>query len=122
MTRASPPPSVAVETGKTAGVFAARTPGAFFRRIKRAGRAIVELHKPAATGKSEAILHSLFPDQAWLVTHRRPNGEVLTQSVLINGGIPMIDLETMARIALKRQRDVDCGTILRICLDCRHRP
>lgn len=110
--RARPRP-LPYETGTTAGGGLLAAPGAFFRRFRKgADGDVARPERPP----------SLFPDQQWLVTYERPNGGVATESVLINGGNLQADIETLARLALHRQRDIDCATIIRISIDYRATP
>jgi hypothetical protein len=113
MTMHARPTPLPYETGTTAGGGLLAAPGAFFRRFrKRADDGAVRPECPP----------SLFPDQQWLVTYQRPNGDVATAAVLINGGNLQADIETLARLALHRQRDIDCAAILRISIDYRATP
>lgn len=105
--RARPTP-MPCETGQTTGVSSLRTPGAFFRRFRKGGAdAAAHATRPRA----------LFADQQWLVTFQRPNGDVVTETVLINGGNLQADIEVLARLALRDQRDIDCARLLRIQID-----
>ncbi|TDE34153.1 hypothetical protein [Antarcticimicrobium sediminis] len=110
--RARPNPTPC-ETGQTAGVSSLRTPGAFFRRFRKGGA-------DAATRPVRP--QALFPDQQWLVTFRRPNGDMVTKAVLINGGNLQADIKVLARLALRDQRDIDCAHLLRVQIDLNPTP
>lgn len=96
----------ACETGKTGGGIL-QAPAAFFGFIR----------KSADVGKTEPARRNTFADQAWMVTYERPNGDIVTEGVLINGGNLQADIEFLARNALKDQRDIDCAKILRLSMD-----
>jgi hypothetical protein len=113
MTMHAHPTSPPYETGTTAGASSLRTPGAFFRRFRtRAADDAAKLARPQA----------LFADKQWLVTYERPNGDIATEAVLINGGNLQADIDTLARLALRDQRDIDCANIIRISIDYRATP
>lgn len=119
MTMHTHPTSPPYETGTTAGASSLRTPGAFFRRFARKTPTVSHT-KSSAMGKTETTL--CFADQQWLVTYERPNGDIATEAVLINGGNLQADIETLARLALRDQRDIDCANIIRISIDYRATP
>lgn len=88
-------------------------PGSFFHRFRKG---------PAGDSAQPLRPQPPFPDQQWLVTYERPNGDLATQAVLINGGNLQADIETLARLALRDQRDIDCARLIRIQLDYRTTP
>ena len=112
MTTKPRPTPLPYETGTTAGGGLLAAPGAFFRRFC----------KGADTPTRTTPPRSLFADQLWQVIYERPNGDVATEAVLINGGCLMADIDTLARRALRDQRDIDCATIIRIQIDYRATP
>ncbi|WOI34742.1 hypothetical protein R1T40_08460 [Tritonibacter scottomollicae] len=113
MTMHTRPTPLPYETGTTAGGGLLAALGSFFRRFR----------KGTAGGTVQPMRpQSLFPDQQWLVTHMRPNGDVATEAVLINGGNLQADIDTLARLALRHQRGTDCATIIRISIDYRATP
>lgn len=97
---------VPYETGTTAGGGLLAVPGFFLRRFCKGTK-----------GAGQPVRPPLFADQQWLVVYARPNGDVAVEAVTINGGNLQADIETLARLALHDQRDIDCATILRIQLD-----
>jgi len=113
MTMRAHPTHLPHETGTTAGGGPLAAPGPFFRRFRA---------RNAGSTAHPARPQTLFPDQQWLVTYERPNGDIATEAVLINGGNLQADIETLARLALRDQRDIDCATILRISIDYRATP
>lgn len=105
------------ETGTTAGGGLLAASGAFFRWFRKTAPAA-----PAAQPATTRPRLRLYADQQWLVTYERPNGDVGTAAVIINGGHLQADIEALARMALHNQCGIDCATILRIKLDFRATP
>jgi len=113
MTMHARPTPLPYETGTTAGRGLLAAPGSFFRRFRKA---------TAGDTAQPTSPQPLFPDQQWLVTYERPNGDVATEAVLINGGNLQADIDTLARAALRDQRDIDCARLIRISIDYRATP
>ncbi len=112
MTMPARPTPLPHETGTTAGGGLLAAPGSFFRWFR----------KGTADDTAQPVRPPLFPDQQWLVTYERPNGDVATEAVLINGGNLQVDIDTLARLALRDQRDIDCARLIRISIDYRATP
>jgi hypothetical protein len=110
--RAHPAP-LPYETGTTAGGGLLAVPGAFFRRFRK---------KTGGDAAKPVRPQTPLPDQKWLVTYECPNGDVATSTVLINGASLLVDIYTLARLALRNQCDVDRAIIIRISVDYRATP
>ena len=113
MTRRAHPTPLPHETGTTAGGGLLAVPGAFFRWFRK-----------STTRDTAKPVRPQTPllDQKWLVTYECPNGDVATSAVLINGASLLVDIYTLARLALRNQCDVDRAIIIRISIDYRASP
>ncbi|WPZ23135.1 hypothetical protein T7987_07860 [Sulfitobacter faviae] len=113
MTKHAHPAPLPHETGTTAGGGLLAASGAFFRRFRN-----------CTTGDTAKPVRpqTPFPDQKWLVTYECANGDVATSTVLINGASLLVDIYTLARMALRDQCDIDRAIIIRISIDYRATP
>jgi len=72
-------------------------------------------HAPDETPRKPASRRRL-PDQEFQVTFTRPNGDIITQTVLITGAALLSDLPLLARLALRNQHDIETARIKRVTL------